>query len=170
MERCRSDNPSLNMVFETVYNEKKHWMWNVSTEEDTLVLMRPTRSSVVLEEVFGEFLDGILNSDCFKGYDRFKAREYQKDWAHVLRDARAFGTALLHLCRASRGTSRMYRYIQKVKNEGREDSPVPDFCSKLGSNTAAVRYIASSIPLGVTGTSKQFSLIAASLANCIVPT
>jgi Transposase IS66 family. len=104
------------------YNGKKYWLWNVPTEDDTLVLLRGTRGSVVLTEIFGEFLDGILNTDCFRGYDRFKAREYQKDWVHLLRDARALakhdedGRALY------RELSRMYRRIQKVKREGREGS------------------------------------------------
>ena len=116
-EYVRSDETSY------PYNGKKHWMWNVSTEEDTLVLMRPTRSSVVLEEVFGELLDGVLNSDCFKGYDRFKAREYQKDWAHVLRDARDLAKHDEDGRELHRKLLRMYRYIQRVKSEGRENSP-----------------------------------------------
>lgn len=110
---------------ETTYsfNGKKYWLWNISTENDTLTLLRGTRGSAVLKEVFGEFLDGILNTDCFRGYDKFKAREYQKDWAHVLRDARDLAKhdddgKWLH-----RELSRMYRHILKVKREGDEGSP-----------------------------------------------
>lgn len=105
------------------YNGKKYWLWNVSTERDALVLLRGTRSSAVLEEVFGEFLDGILNSDCFKGYDKFKAREYQKDWAHVLRDARDLAKHDADGAELHRQLSHMYRHIQKVKREKRENSP-----------------------------------------------
>lgn len=114
---ARSDETSYS------FNGEKYWLWNISTKRDTLVLLRETRSSAVLKEVFGDFLDGILNSDCFKGYDKFKAREYQKCWAHVLRDARDLAKhdddgKWLH-----RELSRMYRYIQKVKREKREGTP-----------------------------------------------
>ncbi|MEW6222230.1 MAG: IS66 family transposase [Candidatus Hadarchaeota archaeon] len=110
---------------ETTYsfNGEKYWAWNISGKRDTLVLLRETRGSAVLKEVFGDFLDGILNSDCFKGYDKFKAGEYQKCWAHVLRDAEDLAKhdddgKWLH-----RELSRMYRYILKVKREGGEGSP-----------------------------------------------
>ena len=114
---ARSDETSYS------FNGEKYWLWNISTKRDTLVLLRETRSSAVLEEIFGKFLDGILNSDCFRGYDKFKAREYQKCWAHVLRDARDLAKhdddgRWLH-----RKLSRMYRHILKVKREGGEGSP-----------------------------------------------
>jgi hypothetical protein len=87
------------------------------------VLIRPTRSSAVLREVWSEFLDGVLNTDCYRGYDRFKAKEYQKDWAHVLRDAKDLakhdeeGRELYHLL------LRMHHYIRKAKWEHREGTP-----------------------------------------------
>jgi hypothetical protein len=105
------------------FNGLKYWLWNLSTKRETLVLIRPTRSSAVLREVWGEFLDGVLNTDCYRGYDRFKAREYQKDWAHVLRDAKDLakhdeeGRELYQLL------LRMYRYIRKAKWEHREGTP-----------------------------------------------
>ena len=105
------------------YNGDKYWLWNVSTEKDTLVLLRGTRSSVVLEEVFGKFLDGILNTDCFRGYDKFKAREYQKDWAHVLRDAKDLAKHDKDGEELYRKLSHMYHHIQKMKREKRENSP-----------------------------------------------
>lgn len=116
-EYVRSDETSYS------YNGKKHWLWNISTERDTLVLLRGTRGSAVLVEVLGDFLDGILNSDCFRGYDKFKAREYQKDWAHVLRDARDLAKHDEDGMELYRMLSRMYRYIQRVKREKRENSP-----------------------------------------------
>lgn len=114
---ARSDETSYS------FNGQKYWAWNISTKMDTLVLLRETRGSAVLEEVFGEFLNGILNSDCFRGYDRFKAREYQKCWAHVLRDARDLAKHDRAGEELYRELSRMYRYILRVKREKRENSP-----------------------------------------------
>jgi hypothetical protein len=114
---ARSDETSYS------FNGEKHWLWNISAGEDTLVLLRETRSSAVLNEVFGDFLDGILNSDCFRGYDRFKAREHQKCWAHVLRDARDLAKRDAQGAELYRMLSRMYRYIERAKRERREDTP-----------------------------------------------
>jgi len=65
---------------ETTYsfNGNKYRLWNLSTKRETLILLRNSRGAKVLKELFGEFFDGFLNSDCFGAYLRFKAREYQK--------------------------------------------------------------------------------------------
>jgi len=104
-------------------NGERWWVWNFSTPRDTLVLIRPSRGSQVLKEVFGEFLDAVMNSDCFKAYDRFRVREYQKCWAHLLRDARDLAKHCEEGVELYRMLQRMYGYIERVKREGRENSP-----------------------------------------------
>ncbi|MBU4246600.1 MAG: transposase, partial [Nanoarchaeota archaeon] len=66
------------------FNGERYWVWNISAGNDTLVLMRKSRGSKVLKEVFGEFFDGVLLSDCFSAYGKFNAKEYAKCWAHIL--------------------------------------------------------------------------------------
>jgi transposase len=105
------------------FNGKRWWNWNLSTHCDALVLFRGSRGACVLEEVLGEIFDGILNSDCYRGYDRFKAREYQKDWAHVLRDARDLAKHSDEGAELYQMLSKMYRHILRVKREGRENTP-----------------------------------------------
>ena len=88
-----------------------------------LVLIRKNRNAKVLKEVFGEFFDGILNSNCFRAYDKFRAREYQKCWAHVLRDAKDLSKNSEEGSKLYSKLSRMYKYIQKAKLRHREDMP-----------------------------------------------
>lgn len=97
------------------FNGKCYWLWNFNTQKDTLVLLRESRGSKVLKEVFGDFLDAILGSDCFGAYGRFKAREYQKDWAHILRDAENLAKHNKEGEELHKMLSHMYKYIVKIK-------------------------------------------------------
>jgi len=111
---------------ETTYpfdgEKKKHWLWNISTIKDSLVLIRPSRGAKVLKEIFGKFLDGILNSDCFGAYVRFNAREYQKCWAHILREAENLAKHSKEGEELYKMLSHMYQYIKRVKINGDENT------------------------------------------------
>lgn len=110
---------------ETTYpfNGLRYWLWNISTKKDTIVLLRQSRGAKVLKEMFGNFLDAVLNSDCLRTYDRFKAKEYQKDWAHVLRDARDLAKHNEEGIKLYKILSRMHNYIKKVKERKKENTP-----------------------------------------------
>lgn len=105
------------------YNGERYWLWNISNRKDTLVKIRESRGSKVLKGIFGDFLDAVLNSDCFSAYDKFKAREYQKDWAHVLNDAKDLAKNSKEGEELHRMLLRMYRYIRKAKKEKEENTP-----------------------------------------------
>jgi len=104
------------------FNEEKYWLWNISTPKDVLVLIRDSRGAKVLKEVFGHFLDGVLNSDCFSAYGRFKAREYQKCWAHILRDAKDLAKHSKEGEELYKMLSHMYNYIARAKDNGDENT------------------------------------------------
>ena len=104
------------------FNGKKYWLWNISTNRDTLVLIRNSRASKVLKELFGELFDGILTSDCYSAYERFKAKEYQKCWAHILRDARDIAKHNDEGAELHKMLLQMYNYIKKVKEEKQENT------------------------------------------------
>ncbi len=104
------------------FNGEQHWLWNMSSRAYTLVMIRKSRGSKILEEVFGEFLDGVMSSDCFSAYGKFKAREYQKCWAHILRDAKDLAKHSEEGRELYRTLSKMYAYIKKAKENGRENS------------------------------------------------
>lgn len=86
--------------------------------------MRNSRGSKVLKELFGDFLDGVLNSDCFSAYGKFKAKEYQKCWAHIIeRCKRPCENTMKKEVELHKMLLRMYNYIKKVKQEKQEDTP-----------------------------------------------
>jgi hypothetical protein len=105
------------------YNWKRYWLWNISTKKDTIVLIRNSRGSKVLKEVFGELINAILNSDCFSAYEKVKAIGYQKDWAHILRDARDLAKHNKEGEELYKILSRMHNYIKKAKKEKQENTP-----------------------------------------------
>lgn len=105
------------------YNGKTFWLWVISTMTCVLVLIRNSRGSNVLEEVFGKIFDGILNSDCFSAYRKFKAREYQKCWAHILRSAKDVSEHNKEGGELYRMLKRMHEYIKKIKKNGQENTP-----------------------------------------------
>lgn len=109
------------------FNGKRNWLWIYTTLRDTLVLLRESRGSCVLKEIFGDFLDAILSSDCYKAYEKFKAREYQKDWAHLMRSAKDLAKHNREGEELYKMISRMYKYIQKVKKERLENMPKVKF-------------------------------------------
>ena len=65
----------------------KHWLWCFTTETDTLAAIRKSRGKGVLEEILGEDFDGFIVCDGLKSYPSFTDR-IQRDWAHLLREAR----------------------------------------------------------------------------------
>jgi hypothetical protein len=114
---ARSDETSYS------FNGKPYWLWNISACDDTLVLIRNSRGSKVLKEVFGEFFDGVLLSDCFSAYGKFDAREYQKCWAHVLRDAKDLAMHNSEGAKLYKILCRMYDYIKNAKANNLENTP-----------------------------------------------
>lgn len=110
---------------ETSYpvNGEKWWLWNISTTKDDLVWLRKSRGSKVLKELFGEFLNGILSSDCFSAYSKFKAREYAKCWAHVLIAAKDLAKHSAEGKQLRKMLLQMYTHIVKVKKEKQENTP-----------------------------------------------
>ncbi len=110
---------------ETTYsfNGRKYWLWNISTKKDVLVLLRKSRNSKVLEEVFGELFDGILNSDCHSLYNKYKARKYQKCWAHVIRSAKEVSENNEKGKELYKILKRMHKYIKKTKENEEENTP-----------------------------------------------
>ncbi|MBI4448130.1 IS66 family transposase [Candidatus Woesearchaeota archaeon] len=68
-------------------NGKKSWLWLFMTLNAALFLLRPKRSSKVVEEVLGKNYDGIVGSDGLKQYPKIIKR-IQRCWAHLLREAK----------------------------------------------------------------------------------
>lgn len=69
---------------------QRWWLWTFSTEEDTLLVLRPSRGEGVVREILGEGFRGkVIVCD---GHGAYPHRELgwvlQRCWAHLLRMAR----------------------------------------------------------------------------------
>lgn len=69
---------------------ERWWLWTFSTEEDTLLVLRPSRGEGVVREILGEGFRGkVIVCD---GHGAYPHRELgwvlQRCWAHLLRMAR----------------------------------------------------------------------------------
>ena len=65
---------------------RKGWIWVFCTETDLLLVIRPSRSRDVVEEVLGKEYPGQIVCDGWKGYLGWVL---QRCWAHLLRYAEA---------------------------------------------------------------------------------
>jgi len=65
---------------------RREWFWVFVTEEDLLLVVRPSRSREVVEEVLGKDYAGRIVCDGWKSYWGWVL---QRCWAHLLRYAKA---------------------------------------------------------------------------------
>jgi len=73
-------------------NANRYWLWVFCTELVSLFTIATSRSSKVLEEVLGEFFDGIIVSDFFSAYFKYAAEKNQFCLAHLIRDIKYLQT------------------------------------------------------------------------------
>lgn len=69
-------------------NGKKWWLWIFRATRDVLVVIRPSRSRKVLEEILGARIAGAGISDGWRAYGAFQV--LQRCWAHLLREVDAY--------------------------------------------------------------------------------
>ncbi len=51
-----------------------HWTWVFTTESETLIVVRKSRGKLVLTEVLGEALDGVIVCDGWRAYPAYTGR------------------------------------------------------------------------------------------------
>lgn len=104
------------------FNGNNWWLWNISNQDASLVLLRDNRSSDVLVEVLPDGHYRIINSDCFSAYDKFLS-DYQKCWAHILRYAEKAAEYDPYAKKVYETLSQMFAYIKAMKERGLEGTP-----------------------------------------------
>jgi hypothetical protein len=98
------------------FNRQKWWLWNLSNHTATLVVIRYSRGSDVLESVL-KLMDGrIINSDCHSSYDKFVA-DYQKCWSHVLGFSEKAAEIDKYAEKIDEMLNKMFEYIKYVKEK-----------------------------------------------------
>jgi hypothetical protein len=68
---------------------RKYWLWAFTTGTETLVVVKKSRGMKVLKETLGKDFAGFITCDGWKSYIIF-TRNVQRDWAHLLREAKWF--------------------------------------------------------------------------------
>lgn len=105
------------------FNRQKWWLWNLSNYTATLVVIRFSRGSDVLESVLKPINGRIINSDCHSSYDKFIA-DYQKCWSHVLGFSKKAAEIDKYAEKIDEMLHKMFEYIKFVKENGLEGRKV----------------------------------------------
>jgi transposase len=72
-------------------NGERRWTWCLRSKDFIVYHISPSRGSVVLEELLGADYDGIISSDFFSAYRKFKRlsnAKLQLCWAHLIREVK----------------------------------------------------------------------------------
>ena len=104
------------------YCGEKHWLWNFSNHDVSLVKLVDSRASTVPKQVLGSKFAGVLNTDCYPAYDSVKAGGKQKCWAHLLREAKRLSEESEEGKAFYGKLKRMHAYVKKVKEKHEEGS------------------------------------------------
>jgi transposase len=107
----------------------KHWLWCFTTETDTLAAIRKSRGKGVLEEILGEDFDGFIVCDGWGSYPSFTDR-IQRDWAHLLREARYLAEHVDEARPMTRALHRLYRDL----NTALLEDPPPEVRARIAGN------------------------------------
>jgi transposase len=78
-------------IDETPWKERRQrrWLWTMVTTQVSMFSIATGRGVTVLQELIGEWYDGILTSDRAKVYDSHPLRNRQVCWSHLTRDFQA---------------------------------------------------------------------------------
>jgi transposase len=81
----------VNNVDETGWKQgkRKCWLWTAVSALCTFFVIHPKRSAAALNTLFKRAFQGIVISDRWSVYSRFRAHRRQLCWAHLIRDFQA---------------------------------------------------------------------------------
>ena len=109
---------------------RQYWIWAFTTMAETLVAIRKSRGKKVLKEILGEDFKGVIVCDGWKSYPSFTSR-IQRDWAHLLREARYLAERIDEAKTLSEALHEMY---DRLKNPPR-DKPPPEERMRLAEES-----------------------------------
>ena len=106
-----------------------YWLWTFTTPTETLLVVRNSRGKKVLEEVLGKEYDGWIVCDGWPSYPAF-TKKIQRDWAHLLRQARELAQEIDEAEPLKKGLNRIFNRVKKAL----ETDPPPEEREKLARN------------------------------------
>jgi transposase len=132
---------------------KNQWVWVFRTEENILLVIRPSRGSNVLEEILGKNYAGTIICDCWRAYNFLALANIQRCWSHLMRKSKELisiaGTHLheklkemfeeIKRFNLSTHTSeeRMKKYVEMTQ----QLKEIVDYYSKYPELESIVKYI-----------------------------
>ncbi len=112
----------------------KYWLWTFTTPTETFQVVRKRRSKKVLEEVLGKNFDGWIVCDGWRSYPAFTKR-IQRDWAHLLREARELAEVYEEAEPLYRGLVGIFDRVKKALET--DPPPGPEERRRLARNARA---------------------------------
>lgn len=109
MENCHYDDTGQRIEGEN------RWLWVFINKEAALYYTSKSRSKKVVVEILGESYEGVTVQDFYPSYDGAPGRK-QKDWAHLIKDARE----LAEKKEPPPGAKELYDGLQKVYRDAKE--------------------------------------------------
>lgn len=99
-------------------NGRTYWIWVFAGEHSIVYVIRPSRSKRVAEEILGRDYAGVVVSDGYSAYSKYKYR--QRCWAHIMREAE-------QILRDYPGFGIFYKMLRRMFMKVRRirDSPPP---------------------------------------------
>lgn len=110
-------------------NGKLYWIWVFTTDTETLVVVRRSRSGKVLREVLGRNFRGIIVCDGWKPYSSF-TKNIQRCWAHLLRESDYLAKRVDEAVLLSNALHRIYSHVKDFL----EAQPSPEERERMKKN------------------------------------
>lgn len=109
-------------VDETQYKLKGQtwWLWTFVSENDTLFVIRKSRSKKVIEEILGRKYRGIISADGWSAYSQFTDK-LQRCWAHLLRETKKMAEENEEFVGFHKSISKLFDKIQTIR-----ENPPPE--------------------------------------------
>lgn len=99
-------------------NGRTYWIWVFAGEHSIVYVIRHSRSGRVAEEILGRDYAGVLISDGYSAYAKY--RYHQRCWAHIMREAKNLLQDYPCFGLFYRMLKRMFAQIKRIR-----DNPPP---------------------------------------------
>ena len=95
---------------------KTYWLWTFVTEQETLFVIRKSRSKKVVEEILGTNFKGIICCDGWTAYSQY-TKNIQRCWAHILREAKNLAENYTSFEGFNTAFKKIFNKIKDIRNK-----------------------------------------------------